>query len=97
MQAALRELVTANRILTDATAHQGWLSPHGGPHAAPRCRTMLAGERPAQWGRITISWKAAGRDFADGLMGVSMRAVGCDHVLTLDKGAARAPTHQLLA
>ena len=42
------------------------------------------------------AWRGGEGDFADSLMGVSMRAMGCDHVLTLDKKAARSATHQLL-
>ena len=43
------------------------------------------------------AWRDGEGDFADSLMGASMRAMGCDHVLTLDKKAARSATHQLLA
>ena len=42
------------------------------------------------------AWKGGEGDFADSLMGASMRALGCHHVLTLDKKAARSVTHQLL-
>lgn len=42
------------------------------------------------------AWRDGEGDFADSLMGASMRALGCDHVLTLDKKAARSATHQLL-
>ena len=43
------------------------------------------------------AWRGGEGDFADSLMGASMRAMGGDHVLTLDKKAARSATHQLLA
>lgn len=42
------------------------------------------------------AWREGEGDFADSLMGASMRAAGCDYVLTLDKKAARAATHRLL-
>ena len=42
------------------------------------------------------AWRAGDGDFADNLMGASMCSLGCDHVLTLDKKAARAATHRLL-
>ena len=42
------------------------------------------------------AWRDGEGDFADSLMGASMRAMGSDHVLTLDKKAARSATHKLL-
>ncbi len=42
------------------------------------------------------AWKAGEGDFADALMGATVRAHGCDHVLTLDNKTARGTTHQLM-
>jgi len=43
------------------------------------------------------AWRQQGGDWADHLIGAQMLAQGCDAVLTLDKRAARAATHRLLA
>lgn len=42
------------------------------------------------------AWRDGEGDFADNLMGASMRAMGCDYVLTLDEKTARSATHLLL-
>jgi predicted nucleic-acid-binding protein len=42
------------------------------------------------------AWEKQGGDWADHLIGSQMQALGCDVVLTLDKRAAKAATHQIV-
>ncbi len=42
------------------------------------------------------AWGKQGGDWADHLIGAQMQALGCEVVLTLDKAASKAATHQVV-